>query len=166
MKSIQNTDHRKRIKRVIITFILLAVSIVLFGYSKYKVESQDIDYEAVKVTVIRAEEKRHRTTGHGYYTYHVTVEYEGDRYELINVQSGEMGKYKALANLEADLQHNNPYIDNTVYYSKGKMYSNIAGIKTDSKVFDWNMVWLAAVCVFGALHWIFIADVISRKKKG
>lgn len=76
-----------------------------------------------------------------------------------------MPKYEGLANLSEELQHNNPYFDNTVYYSNGKMYSNIAGIKTDGKDFNWYMVGLAGVFIFGLLELMCIADMIDKKKK-
>ncbi len=153
---------KKRIYQTIITLLLLIASIVLFVNSDHKVKHQDISYEAVKATIISAESKKVS----GRYTYNVVVEYEGTQYNLINVQSGEMPKYEGLANLDADLQHDNPYFDNTVYYSKGKMYSNIAGIRTDSKSFNWQMVGLIGVCIFGMLHLMCLIDVIDKKRKG
>ena len=76
-----------------------------------------------------------------------------------------MPKYEGLANLDADVQHDNPYFDNTVYYSNEKMYSNIAGIRTDHKSFDWKMIGMAGACLFGILHLMCVIDVIDRKKK-
>lgn len=159
--------NKKRIKQLIITLILFVVSIVLFIVSKNNVDNQDIVYEEVKVTVIRAEtEKLSSGARNGmHFSYHVTVFYEGENYELINVQSGEMPKYEGLANLEADLQNDNPYFDNTVYLSNGKLYSNIAGIKTDTKQFNWQMLGLAGIAIFGTLHLMCVVDLADKKKK-
>lgn len=157
----------KRKIQAIVTFFLLAASIVLLVAQFGAVQKKPLDYKEVKVTVVSAENERVHTpgtTGH-YYKYNVTVEYEGKQYDLINVKSGEMARYEALANLSETSQHNNPFFDNTVYFSNGKMYSNIDGIKTDGKEFDWYLVGLGGTALFGTLHLMCVADLLDKKKK-
>lgn len=157
---------KKRIKQSIAAFLLFVASLVILLYSKAKIDNMDIEYEEVNVTVISAKaEKAFSSRYNTNYKYYVVVEYEDVKYDLINVQSGEMPKYEGLANLPEKLQHNNPYFDNTVYYSNGKMYSNIAGIKTDCKDFNWYMVGLAGTFIFGLVALICIADMLDKKKK-
>ncbi len=155
---------KKRMIQLFATLAIFIASLVIAIVSGDKVRNRDISYEKVKVTVISAETKRTRGP-YGYYTYHVVVEYEGESYDLINVKSGEMSKYEALANLNREAQHDNPYFDNTVYFSNGNMYSNIDGIRTDSKVFDLKMFAFAGIFIFGILHVMCVADVIDKKKK-
>ncbi len=155
---------KKRQMQAGISLVALIVSIVATCVLHFKVENRDIQYEAVKATVISAESQRERRAGRSYYSYHVVVEYEGETYDLINVQSGEMSKYEALANLKPESQNDNPFFDNTVYYSNGKMYSNVAGIKTDSKEFNWKMVGLGAIVVFFTLLLVCLEDIRNRKK--
>ena len=91
----------KRKLQAIVTFFLLAASVVLMVAQFGAVQKKPLNYKEVKVTVVEAESTRARTpgtTGH-YYKYNVTVEYEGKQYDLINVKSGEMARYEALANL-------------------------------------------------------------------
>lgn len=155
----------KRKTQVIVTFFLLAASVIWMVASRGKVENKPLDYEEVNVTVISAESVLKRTGQSRIYSYDVVVEYEGKQYDLINVKSGEMARYEALANLPAAVQANNPYFDNTVYLSNGKMYSNIDGIKTDGNEFTWYLIGLGGTALFGILHLMCVADLIDRKKK-
>ncbi len=155
---------KKRTIQAVISFILMVVSIIATCVLHNKVDNQDIQYEAVKATVISAESKREQNRSGGYYTYYVTVEYEGVRYDLINVKSGELTKYEALANLKPETQNDNPYFDNTVYLSNGKMYSNVEGIKTDSKEFDWKLIAMGGIVVFFTLLLVCLEDIRNRKK--
>ena len=155
----------KRKTQAIVTFFLLAASVIWMVASRGEVEDKPLDYEEVKVTVVSAEKERKATGGSRSYNYEVVVEYEGVRYDLINVKSGEMARYEALANLSGAVQANNPYFDNTVYLSNGKMYSNIDGIKTDGKEFTWYLLGLGGTVLFGSLHLMCVADLIDRKKK-
>ena len=156
---------KKRRIQLFATLLLFIVSNVIFFVGGSKVQNRDISYEPVKVTVVSAIQTRMSGRYAGY-KYDVVVEYEGKKYDLINVKSGEMIRYEALANLEPRLQHNNPYMDNTVYFSEGKMYSNIDGIRTDSREFDWYMAGLAGVCIFGFWHLICVVYEVDKKKKG
>lgn len=155
---------KKRKIQAVISFILMVVSIIVTCILHVKVDNQDIQYEAVKVTVISAESKKEHSPAGGYYTYHVVVEYEGKEYDLINVKSGELSKYEALANLKPETQNDNPYFDNTVYLSNGKMYSNVDGIKTDSKEFDWKLIAMGSIVVFFTLLLVCLEDIRNRKK--
>ncbi len=150
--------------QLFVTLAILIVSFVTAIVAGDNVRNRDISYEKVKVTVISAD-KQWVSGKAGYYTYHVTVEYEGRTYELINVKSGEITKYEALANLKPELQQDNPYFDNTVYFSNGNMYSNVDGIRTDSKVFDLKMVAFGGIFIFGMLHIMCVIDVIDKKEK-
>lgn len=157
----------KRKLQAIVTFFLLAASVVLMVAQFGAVQKKPLNYKEVKVTVVEAESTRARTpgtTGH-HYKYNVTVEYEGKQYDLINVKSGEMARYEALANLSEASQNNNPFFDNTVYFSNGKMYSNIDGIKTDGKEFNWYLVGLGGTALFGILHVMCVADLLDKRKK-
>ena len=156
---------KKRRIQLFATLLLFIVSNVIFFVGGVKVQNRDISYEPVKVTVVSAIQTR-MSGKYGSYKYDVVVEYEGKKYDLINVKSGEMIRYEALANLEPRLQHNNPYMDNTVYFSEGKMYSNIDGIRTDSREFDWYMAGLAGICIFGFWHLICVVYEVDKKKKG
>ncbi|MBQ8547174.1 MAG: DUF3592 domain-containing protein [Lachnospiraceae bacterium] len=155
----------KRKTQAIITFFLLAASVIWMVASRGKVEEMPLEYEEVQVTVISAETHRRKMGSSRSYSYDVVVEYEGTQYDLINVKSGEMARYEALANLSGAVQANNPYFDNTVYLSNGKMYSNIDGIKTDGKEFTWYMIGLGGAALFGILHLMCVADLVDRKKK-
>ncbi len=155
----------KRKTQVIVTFFLLAASVIWMVASRGKVENKPLDYEEVKVTVVSAESVLKRTGQSRIYSYDVVVEYEGKQYDLINVKSGEMARYEALANLPAAVQGSNPYLDNTVCLSNGKMYSNIDGIKTDGNEFTWYLIGLGGTALFGILHLMCVADLIDRKKK-
>ena len=155
---------KRRTIQAVISFILMVVSIIATCVLHVKVDNQDIQYEAVKVTVISAESKKEHTAAGGYYTYHAIVEYEGVHYDLINIKSGEISKYEALANLKPETQNDNPYFDNTVYLSNGKMYSNIDGIKTDSKEFDWKLIAMGGIVVFFTLLLVCLEDIRNRKK--
>lgn len=153
----------KRYKQLIITFVLVILSIALMIIAGNRIEDKQIDYKEVKVTVISAEVIRH----YGKYQsdkYKVIVEYEGNRYELINVQSGEIIKYQELANLTPENQDDNMYFDNTVYWYNGKLYSNVAGIKTDGAEFVWRIVGFAGVQVFATLHLMCVVDICRKKK--
>lgn len=156
---------KNRYKQLVITLLLFVASVVLYVYARGKVVNLDIEYEEVQVTFISAETERRSGYKYSSYSYHVTVEYEGKNYELTNVQSGEMPKYEGLASLSPELQYDNPYFDNTVYYSNGKLYSNIAGIKTDTNQFNWSMLGLAGIGVFGLLHFMCVVDIADKKKK-
>lgn len=159
--------YEKRKIQAVITFFLLAASVIWMVAHYGAVQKKPLNYEEVKVTVVSAESERKRTpgtTGH-YYNYNVVVEYEGVRYDLINVKSGEMARYKALANLNGMAQQSNPFFDNTVYFSNGKMYSNIDGIKTDGKEFNWYLVGLGGTFLFGTLHLMCVVDLVNKKKK-
>jgi hypothetical protein len=156
---------KKRKIQLFATLLLFIVSNVIFFVGGSKVQHRDISYEKVNVTVVSATQTRRTTGKYHSYTYDVVVEYEGKQYDLINVKSGEMIRYEALANLEPRLQHNNPYMDNTVYFSNGKMYSNIDGIRTDSREFDWYMAGLAGICVFGFWHLMCVVYEVDKKKK-
>lgn len=155
----------KRKTQVIVTFFLLAASVIWMVASRGKVENKPLDYEEVNVTVVSAESVLKRTGQSRIYSYDVVVEYEGKQYDLINVKSGEMARYEALANLPAAVQGSNPYLDNTVYLSNRKMYSNIEGIKTDGNEFTWYLIGLGGTALFGILHLMCVADLIDRKKK-
>ena len=158
---------KKRIKQLIVAFTLFVISFVLFVVMGKKVSEQEISYEPVKVTVVSAQTVKERTPGttRRHHAYHVVVEYEGACYDLINVQSGEMARYEALANLKPELQYDNPYFDNTVYFSDGNMYSNVAGIRTDTPLFDWKMIGLIGVWGFGILSAMLFADIIDKKRR-
>lgn len=155
----------KRKTQVIVTFFLLAASVIWMVASRGKVENKPLDYEEVKVTVVSAESVLKRTGQSRIYSYDVVVEYEGKQYDLINVKSGEMARYEALANLPVAVQGSNPYFDNTVFFSNGKMYSNIDGIKTDGKEFNWYLLGLGGTTLFGILHLMCVLDLIDKKKK-
>lgn len=155
----------KRKTQAIITFFLLAASVIWMVASRGKVESKSLDYEEVRVTVVSAETHRKRIGSSRSYSYDVVVEYEGKQYDLINVKSGEMARYEALANLNEEVQYANPYLDNTVFLSNGKLYSNIDGIKTDGKEFTWYLAGLGGTVLFGILYLMCVADLIDRKKK-
>ncbi|MBQ8527887.1 MAG: hypothetical protein IJ429_05370 [Lachnospiraceae bacterium] len=155
----------KRRIQLFATLLLFIVSNVIFFVGGRKVQTRDLSYEPVKVTVVSATQTRRTSGKYRSYVYDVVVEYEGKKYELINVKSGEMIRYEALANLAPELQHNNPYMDNTVYFSEGKMYSNIDGIRTDSREFDWYMTGLAGICVFGFWHLMCVVYEVDKKKK-
>ena len=155
----------KRKTQVIVTFFLLAASVIWMVASRGKVENKPLDYEEVKVTVVSAESVLKRTGQSRIYSYDVVVENEGTQYDLINVKSGEMARYEALANLSEEVQYANPFFDNTVFFSNGKMYSNIDGIKTDGKEFNWYLFGLGGTALFGILHLMCVADLIDRKKK-
>ena len=158
---------KKRIKQLIIVFTLFVISFVLLVVMGQKVSEREISYEPVKVTVVSAQTVKERTPGttRRHNAYHVVVEYEGACYDLINVQSGEMPRYEGLANLKPELQHDNPYLDNTVYFSGGNMYSNVAGIRTDTALFDWKMIGLCGVWGFGILSAMLFADIIDKKRR-
>ena len=155
----------KRKTQAIITFCLLAASVIWMVASRGKVESKPLDYEEVRVTVVSAETHRKRIGSSRSYSYDVVVEYEGKQYDLTNVKSGEMARYEALANLNEEVQYANPYLDNTVFSSNGKLYSNIDGIKTDGKEFHWYLVGLGGTVLFGILYLMCVADLVDRKKK-
>lgn len=157
--------HEKRKIQAVITLFLLMASVLWMVLYRGKAENKPLDYEEVRVTVVSAETKRRTTGSSRTYSYDVVVEYEGTQYDLINVKSGEMARYEALANLSETVQQNNPYFDNTVYFSNGKMYSNIDGIKTDGKEFNWYLVGLGGTFLFGTLHLMCVADLIDKKKK-
>lgn len=151
---------QKRKKQAVICLILFIISLIATILFHYKVKNQDIQYEAVKVTVISVESTRR----HNNIFVDVIVEYEGEMYELINVLDGEIGTYEALSHLKPESQNNNPLFDNTVYYSNGKMYSNINGIKTDNLYFIWYLVGLVGIIVFITLFFVCIEDIHNRKK--
>lgn len=83
---------KKRKIQALISGILMIISVIATCILHVKVDNQDIQYEAVKATVISAESNREYSAGRSYYSYHVVVEYEGKEYDLINVQSGESKK--------------------------------------------------------------------------
>lgn len=157
--------HEKRKIQAVITLFLLMASVLWMVLYRGKVENKPLDYEEVKVTVVSAVTEHRKVGNSRSYDYDVVVEYEGTQYDLINVKSGEMARYEALANLPATVQRNNLYFDNTVYFSNGKMYSNIDGIKTDGKEFNWYLVGLGGTFLFGTLHLMCVADLIDKKKK-
>lgn len=151
---------QKRKKQAVICLILFIISLIATILFHYKVKNQDIQYEAVKATVISVESTRRHNNDY----VDVIVEYEGEKYELINVLDGEINKYEALSHLNPEAQNNSPHYDNTVYYSNGKMYSNINGIKTDNLYFIWYLVGLAGIIVFITLFFVCIEDIHNRKK--
>ncbi|MBQ9767182.1 MAG: hypothetical protein IJW37_03670 [Lachnospiraceae bacterium] len=157
--------YEMRKTQAVITLLLLAASIIWMVACRGKVENKSLDYEEVKVTVVSAVTEQRKVGSSRSYNYEVVVEYEGTQYDLINVKSGEMPRYEALANLPATAQQSNPYFDNTVYFSNGKMYSNVDGIKTDGKEFNWYLVGLGGTFLFGVLHIMCVADLIDKKKK-
>ena len=58
------------------------------------------------------------------------------------------------------------YTYDVVVEYEGKMYSNIDGIRTDSREFDWYMTGLAGICIFGFWHLICVVYEVDKKKKG
>ena len=44
------------------------------------------------------------------------------------------------------------------------MYSNIDGIKTDSKEFDWKLIAMGGIVVFFTLLLVCLEDIRNRKK--
>lgn len=91
------------------------------------------------------------------YKDEVVVKYENKEYDLDNVLSGKMAKYKAACSTYSPVE---------VYLSDGKMYSNIAGVRTSTNTADNYFALLAISGVLFLADSIMISLYYDYKKKG
>lgn len=124
--------------------LCLAVTVI----AGMKVHNQSINYEEVEARIISADKQRVKKT----YYYEVVVEYRGKEYELKNVRNEEFSRYQR-------------YIGSytTVYFANDKMYSNIAGVKTDGKAYDIYLGALISTIALFVMHIRFVKDKLRRK---
>lgn len=151
--------NRKKLKcACIVGVVLLVISLALTVMNYINVNSAKLDYEKVRVYVVSAEAKHIEGIGkYPQYKDEVVVKYENKEYTLDNVYSGEMAKYKAACNTYSPVE---------VYLSDGKMYSNIAGVRTSTGSADSYFALLAISGVLFLADAIMISLYYDYKKKG
>lgn len=134
-----------------ITLIGAILTLVVTVMMWIKINHQNVSYEEVEAKIVSVDKRRVKKIYH----YDVVVEYKGEKYELINVRSEEFSKYEVYKGSYA-----------TMYFANGKMYSNIAGIKTDGIAFYIYLGALMSTVVFLTLHIIFVKKSDERIQDG
>lgn len=124
-------------------FLCLAVTII----SGMQVQSQSVDYKEVEARIVSANKQRVKKITY----YEVVVEYQGNEYKLNNVRTEEFSIYQR-------------YIGSltTVYFANNKMYSNVAGVKTDVKAY---YIYLGALISTITLFVMYIRFVKGTGRK-
>ncbi len=134
-----------------ILWILFGVCLIITVGLWFGVKNSNPKYEEVTVTVISAEEKkiRNKKNNSTYSKYEIKVNHEGKTYDLgnaHNVYSYPKGKMVK------------------AYFSNGKMFANIEGVKSGSTV---GMLY--SVFLIGSLILLFVNLVetskLSQEKK-
>lgn len=134
--------------------VLTVVFIIATVFFRKQMDSADLDYTEVKVQVVSSETKNTKVktkySSSTMTTYEVVVRYEGKEYDLKNAHNSY--SYRKGATV-------------TAYFSGGKMYANIEGIRTTSPMGIAYFVGL-----FGSFGLFFAALMLlakdsDRKKK-
>ena len=118
-------------KKAMLMWILFVVCVIATVGLRYIFDRQNVEFEEVTVTVLDAEQKEliNRKT-HSTYTFNeITVEYEGEEYELKNARSVyeyPIGK------------------DVTAYLAHGKLYANVEGVESSTPLFYAYFAFLVA----------------------
>ena len=123
------------------TLVFLIVTIVM----NVVMRNQEVDYELVKAIVISSETKHVKIKGTSYEEYEVYVSYDGVDYKLKNAH---------------DSYSYQPGRTTDAYFSHGKMYANVEGIKTSGPI---------GIAYFGSMFATFLLLVVwlvslSKKK--
>lgn len=137
-------------------FILTILFIFLAIFNYGKMNDQNLDYKKVEATVKTATYERVYAGKMYNFIPKVEVIYDGVGYELINPTDAEMHKYQAALKTGGRV---------TVYLSGRKLYSNVNGIKTNSKNGENYFIVLALAVISGIATIIFIACYKDYNKK-
>lgn len=132
-----------------ISLVGMALCLILTIVMVTKVNNQDMYYEEVEAKIVSTEKNRVKKR----YTYEVVVEYKDKKYELKNVYAEEFSRYQ---------MNRGNYV--TVYFANDKMYSNIAGIKTDGIEYYIYLGALLSTIVFLVWHIVCVKDIVSKGK--
>lgn len=126
-------------------FVVCLIATVVMWFV---VDAQEIEYEEVEVRVLDAVTKqvRNRSTGTHTDFYEVTVEYNGETYELENVYNTY--QYPQGATVQAYLANN------------GRLFANLEGVSSTTP-----LATVYFVCLFGSLGLLFMAAIYSGKAK-
>lgn len=134
--------NKKAIVLVVLTVVCLAATVGLW----FLMNNTEVEFTEVEAKVLSAETRSIKTKGKTTQVHEVTVEYEGESYDLKNVYNS----YSYIVGRNT-----------TAYLSNGKLYANEAGIKSTTPV---AMVYFAFLFgTFGLL--IYTPTYISRCKK-
>ncbi len=135
-------------KKAILLWCAFVVCLISTVVMWFVVDAQEIEYEEVKVRVISAVTREYRNYSTGsYYDFHeVTVEYNGETYELENAYNTY--QYPQGATVKAYLANN------------GRLFANIEGVSTSTP-----LATVYFVCVFGSLGLLVVAAIYSTKVK-
>ena len=134
-----------------LTLVGAVLTLIVTVLMCVKINQQNVSYEEVEAKIVSAEKRRVKKRYH----YDVVVEYKGEKYELINVRSEEFSGYEVYKGNYA-----------TMYFANGKMYSNIAGIKTEGIAFYIYLGALMSTVVFLRLHVVFVKKSDERIQDG
>lgn len=133
-------------RKVIISVIALLLCIAATVGLGIAADRAETAYDEVKVTVVSAETKQKKVLSKRQTVYEIIVQYEGTNYELKNAH-GTSG-YQ-------------PGREITVFFSSGKLYANIEGVKTSTPLAMTYFVFLFSS--FGMV--IVTTTVISRARR-
>ncbi len=138
--------------KVKILWILFGICLVVTIGLWFGVKKSNPKYEEVTVTVISAEEKKikNKKNGSTYTQYEVKVNYEGKTYNLGNAHS--VYAYPKGKNVKA-------------YFSNGKMFANIEGVKSGSTVGTLYSVFLIGSLILFFVNLIETSKLSQEKRK-
>ena len=131
-----------------LTLVGVLLTLVMTIMAGINVNQQNIDYKEVEAQIISTHKQKVKRI----YNYNVVVEYQGKKYDLLNVRNEEFSRYELYKGGFA-----------TVYLSDGKMYSNITGVKTSGNAFYIYLAALAGTIAFLILHIMFVKNSIKEK---
>lgn len=135
-------------KKAVLAWCAFLVCLIATVIMWFVVDSQEIEYEEVKVRVVSAETKqlKNRSPGTYYDFYEVKVSYKGETYELENVHNTY--QYPQGSTVTAYLANN------------GRLFANLEGISSTTP-----LATVYFVCLFGSFGLLFVAAICSGKAK-
>lgn len=108
-------------KKVYISFGVMVVCIIAAVFLNKAAKNTELDYQEVKARVVSSESRQNRIRVNGRTTtqtvYDVVVSYGGKEYDLKNAHNTYMYRKGS---------------DATVYFSNGKMYADLAGVRNST----------------------------------
>lgn len=135
-------------KKANLLWCVFALCLIATIVMWFVVDAQKIEYEEVEVRVLSAVTKHHRNNFTGAYNYfhEVTVEYNGEMYELENAYNTY--QYPQGVTVKAYLANN------------GRLFANIAGVSSSTP-----LATVYFVCLFGSFGLLFVSAIYSAKAK-
>ena len=158
MENFESKDFYIRNKNIfkklsIISGVLLVVFFVMAVAFYVLSDNQHLSYKVVQVNVISVHSANPLSKTD---RDRVVVEYNGNNYEVENLRTNETLKYHTY------LSTKNPA---NAYFSKGKIYANIEGIRTTTVIGTIYFVFLFGTLILIFTTAVLVGCVVEAKKR-